>query len=44
MGKQESVFHCFKAAMTLGVHGPQQVVLARKLHDHVVTSLANLFG
>ena len=40
LGRQGSVFDCFKAAMSAGgVQGPQQMALARKLHDPAVTSL-----
>ena len=43
LGTQGSVFNCFKAAMTaVGVQGPQQTALARKLHDHAVTSLSKI--
>ena len=43
LGTQGSVFNCFKAAMSaVGVQGPQQMALARKLHDHAVTSLSKI--
>ena len=41
LGTQGSVFNCFKAAMSaVGVQGPQQMALAKKLYDHAVTSLS----
>ena len=43
LGTQGSVFNCFKAAMSaVGVQGPHQMALARKLHDHAVTSLSKI--
>ena len=43
LGTQGSIFNCFKAAMSaVGVQGPQQMALARKLHDHAVTSLSKI--
>ena len=41
LSPQGSVFNCFIAAMTVvGVHIPEQVTLARKLHNHIATSSA----
>ena len=43
LGTQGSVFNCLKTAMSaIGVQGPQQMALARKLHDHAVTSLSKI--
>ena len=43
LGTQGSVFNCFKAAVSaVGVQGPQQMTLARELHDHAVTSLSKI--
>ena len=42
-GTQGSIFNCCKAAMSaVGVQGPQQTALARKLHDHAVTSSSKI--
>ena len=43
LGMQGSIFHCFKAAVSaVGVQGPQEMALARKLHAHAVTSLSKI--
>ena len=44
LGTQDSVFSCFKAAMSaIGFQGPQQMALARKLHGHAATCLSKIF-